>query len=141
MMNDIFREYLDQFMVVYLDDILIYSPDLDTHEQYVCLLSRLRKHCFYAKYEKCAFKQSCVEFLGYIISPDGISMDQRKVATSQEWQPPTRVRDVQSFLCFANFYRQFIKGFSSIVELLVTLTRKDRPFCWTLIEKTTFHVA
>jgi hypothetical protein len=85
MINDIFREYLDQFMVAYLDDILIYSPDLHTHEQHVCLvLSKLREHGLYAKCEKCVFDQPSVEFLGYIISPDGISMDQRKVAAIQE---------------------------------------------------------
>ena len=89
------------------------------------MLSRLREHCLYAKYEKCAFEQSFVEFLGYIISPDVSSMDQQKVDTIQEWQPPTRVRDVQSFLGFANFYRRFIKGFSKIVQPLVALTRKD----------------
>ena len=102
MMNDIFREYLDQFMVVYLDDILIYSPDLDTHEQHVHLvLSRLREHDLHAKYEKCAFEQSSVEFLGYIISPDGISKDQQKVAAIQEWKPPTPIRyvDILSWLC------------------------------------------
>ena len=139
MMNDIFREYLDQFMVAYLDDILIYSPDLDTHAQHVRLvLTKLREYGLYAKYEKCVFEQPSVEFLGYIITCDGISMDQRKVAAIQEWQPPTRVRDVQSFLGFANFYRRFIKGFSSIVQPLVALTRKDRPFTWTSAEQTAF---
>ena len=139
MINDIFREYLDQFMVAYLDDILIYSPDLHTHEQHVRLvLSKLREHGLYAKCEKCVFDQPSVEFLGYIISPDGISMDQRKVAAIQEWQPPTRVRDLQSFLGFANFYRRFIKGFSSIVQPLVALTRKDRPFTWTSVEHKAF---
>ena len=63
-------------------------------------------------------------------------MDQRKLAPIQEWQPPTQIRDVQSFLGFSNFYRRFIKGFSKIV--LVALTRKDRPFCWTLAEQSTF---
>ena len=119
-MNDIFREYLDQFTVVYQDDILIYSSDLNSHEQHVRLvLSKLREHDLYAKYEKCVFKQAVVEFLNYIISPEGISTDQRKVAAIQEWQPPTRVRDVQSFLGFANFYCRFIKGFSKIVQPLV----------------------
>ena len=90
MMNDMLREYLDQLMVVYLDYILIYSPDLDTHEQHVhMVLSRLREHSLYAKYEKCAFEYSSVEFLGYIISLNGISMDQQKVAAIQEWKPPT----------------------------------------------------
>ena len=68
-------------------------------------------------------------------------MDQRKVVTIQKWQPPTRVKDVQSFLGFANFYRRFIKGFSKIVQPLVALTRKDRPFCWTMAEQSTFMTA
>ena len=89
-------------------------------------------------YEKCAFKQFSIEFLGYIISPDGISMDQHKVAAIQEWQPPTQVRDLQSFLSFANFYRRFIKGLSKSVQPLVILTRKDRPFYWTLSEQSAF---
>ena len=76
-MNDIFWEYLNQFMVAYLDDILIYSLDLDTQEHHVHLvLSRLREHGLYAKYEKCMFEQSSMKFLGYIFSSDGISMDQ-----------------------------------------------------------------
>ena len=140
MMNDIFREYLDQFMVAYLDDILIYSPDPNTHEQHVRLvLSKLREYGLYAKFEKCAFERPSVEFLGYIVSPNGISMDQKKVVAIQEWQPPTRVRDVQSFLGFANFYRRFIKGFSSIAQPLVALTRKDKPFRWTPVEQTAFE--
>ena len=90
MMDDIFDKYLVQFTVTYLDDILIYSLDLDTHEHHVHLVpSRLREHDLYAKYEKCTFDQSSMEFLGYIFSFDGISIDQWKVATIQEWQPPT----------------------------------------------------
>ena len=68
-------------------------------------------------------------------------MDQRKVAAIQEWKPPTRVRNVQSFISFANFYRWFIKGVSKIVQPLVALTRKDRPFCWTMAEQSTFMTA
>ena len=139
MMNDIFCEYLDQFMVVYLDDILIFSPDLDINNHDVChVLSRLREDSVYAKYEKCAFKQSFVEFLGYIISPDSISMDQRKVVAIQELQPLTQLRDIQSFLGFANFYRRFIKGVSNFVQPLVALSHKDQPFCWMLAEQNAF---
>ena len=139
MMNDIFCEYLDQFTVVYLDDILIFSPDLDINNHDVChVLSRLREDSVYAKYEKCAFKQSFVEFLGYIISPDSISMDQRKVVAIQELQPLTQLRDIQSFLGFANFYRRFIKGVSNFVQPLVALSHKDQPFCWMLAEQNAF---
>ena len=101
-MNDIFWKYLNQFIVSYLDDILIYSLDLNTHEEHVYLvLSRLRDHCLYPKYEKCTFNPPSVAILSYIVSPDGISMDQQKVAAIQEWKPPTPIRyvDILSWLC------------------------------------------
>ena len=132
MMNDIFREYLDQFVVIYLDDILIFSQDYIEHTKHVRLiLTKLREHGLYAKPEKCEFDRTSVEFLGYVISSDGITMDEKKVETVQQWEVPTRVKDVQSFLGFANFYRRFIQGFSTLAQPLIALTRKDSPFCWT----------
>ena len=132
MMNDIFREYLDHFVVVYLDDILVFSSSIEEHTHHVRLtLSKLREHGLYAKREKCEFDCNSVEFLGYVISPQGITMDPRKIKTIQEWATPKRVKDVQSFLGFANFYRRFIKGFSVIVQPLIELTRKGMPFQWT----------
>ena len=110
MMNDIFREYLDQFVVIYLDDILIFSQDYIEHTKHIRLiLSRLREHGLYAKPEKCEFGRTLVEFLGYVIPSYGLTMDKKKVAMVQEWEFPTRVKDVQSFLGFANFYHQFIQ--------------------------------
>lgn len=139
LMNDIFREYLDQFVVVYLDDILIFSPDVVSHTTHVRLvLTKLREHGLYAKLEKCEFHCSSVEFLGYIISPTGITMDKRKIAAICDWDAPKRVKDVQSFLGFANFYRRFIKGFSTLAQPLVSLTRKDQPFQWTQREQHAF---
>ena len=89
MMNDIFREYLDQFVVIYLDDILIFSQDYIEHTKHVRLiLSKLREHGLYAKPEKCEFDRTSVEFLGYVISSDGLTMDKKKVATVQEWEVP-----------------------------------------------------
>ena len=140
MMNDIFREYLDHFVVIYLDDILVFSSSMEKHTQQVRLvLAKLREHGLYAKSEKCEFDRSSVEFLGYVISPNGIMMDTKKVRTVQEWATPTRMKEVQSFLGFANFYRRFIKGFSTIAAPLVALTRKDTSFQWTTATQHAFE--
>jgi hypothetical protein len=128
LMNDIFREYMDEFVVLYLDDILIFSKnqeDCDKHLRLV--LAKLREHGLYTKLEKCEFDKSLVEFLGYVISSDGVSMDKSKVKTIQCWATPSSVKDVQRFLGFANFYRQFIKGYSKITTPLTALTCKDNP--------------
>jgi len=86
LMNDIFREYMDEFVVVYLDDILTFSKDQETHDKHVRLVFvTLREHGLYAKMEKCEFDKSLVAFLGYVISPDGIFMDKSKVETIQCW--------------------------------------------------------
>ena len=132
MMNDIFRAYLDQFFVIDLDDILILSPSSVEQTQHVRLvLTKLCKYGLYAKREKCGFDRTPVEFLGYTISLEGITMDGRKVMTIQEMKPLTRVKDLQSFLGFANFYRQFIRGFSTLAQPLITLTRRDHVVHWT----------
>ncbi len=118
-------------VVVYLDDILIFSKDQKTHDKHVRLmLATLREHGLYAKLEKCEFDKSLVAFLGYVISPDGIFMDKSKVETIQCWATPSSVKDVQRFLGFANFYRRFIKGYSKITTSLTTLTCKDKLFSW-----------
>ena len=107
-MNDIFREYLDQFVVIYFDDILIFSQDYIEHTKHVRLiLSKYREHGLYAKSEKWEFDWTSIEFLGYVISSDGLTMNKKKVGTVQEWEVPTRVKDLQSFLGFANFYDSF----------------------------------
>ena len=131
MANDIFRDFLDIFTIVYLDDILIYSKTQEEHDVHVRqVLQRLREYGLYAKLEKCCFDRNEVEFLGYVVSPKGISMDPTKVQTVLEWQTPCSVRDVQCFLGFANFYRKFIKNYSDIVFPLTQLTRKDQTFSW-----------
>jgi hypothetical protein len=130
MMNDIFREYLDDFVVIYLDDILIFSKNEEDHENHVHLvLSKLREMNLYAKLEKCEFHQSQVEWVGYILSPTSISMDRKKIQTIIEWATPCILRDVQCFLGFANFYRIFIKNYSKIATPLTCLTGKE-IFSW-----------
>jgi hypothetical protein len=139
LMNDIFRDYMDEFVVVYLDDILIFSKDQEIHDKHVRLvLATLREHGLYAKLEKCEFDKSSVAFLGYVISPDGIFMDKSKVETIQCWATPSSVKDVQRFPGFTNFYRQFIKSYSKITTPLITLTCKNKPFSWNPIAQAAF---
>jgi hypothetical protein len=95
LMNDIFRDYMNKFVMVYLDDILIFSKDQEIHDKHVRLvLATLREHGLYAKLEKCEFDKSSMAFLGYVIFPDGIFMDKSKVETIQCWATPSSVKDV-----------------------------------------------
>ena len=113
-------------VVVYLNNILIYSDDITQHQEHVKeVLKRLRKAGLYAKAEKCEFHLDSVEYLGYVLSPSGLTMSDAKVKTIQEWLEPKKVKDIQSFLGFANFYRYFIFNYSDIVIPLTRLTRKD----------------
>jgi hypothetical protein len=131
-MNSIFSNVLDKFVVVYLDDILIFSRNPEEHKEHVTeVLSHLQKHQLYAKPEKCKFSVDTTEFLGFIISPSGISMAQSKVDTILKWPTPKTVKQIQSFLGFANFYRHFIFNYSDIIIPLTCLTRKGAPWDWT----------
>jgi hypothetical protein len=113
--------------VDYLDDILIFSKNEKDHEKQVWMvLLKLRNIRLYAKLEKCIFHQPQLEFLGYIISGKGLSMDPKKIQTIMEWKKPKTVRDVQCFLGFANFYRLFIEDYLKIVAPLICLTCKDK---------------
>jgi hypothetical protein len=123
-MNDLFSDLLDINVVVYLDDILIYSENPAEHRQHVReVLWHLRKAGLFASLKKCAFSVETVEFLGYILSPNGLSMDDSKVKVIWDWPEPRKVKDVQSFLGFANFYRRFIAHYSDIVVPLTLLLR------------------
>ena len=133
-MQDIFGDLLDVYVVIYLDDILIYSDDPAKHKDHVKEVLRcLRKHGLYAKAEKCEWSVQSVEYLGFHLRPDGLSMDPAKVQTVLDWPEPRKVKDVQAFLGFANFYRQFIHDYSAIMVPLTRLTRKD--VTWNFDEK------
>ena len=104
-MNEVFSDLIDVSVVVYLDDILIYSNNLAKHRKHVKeVLRQLWKHGLFAHANKCEFHAEQIEYLGYILSPEGLSMDQAKVKTIQDWPEPWKVRDIQSFLGFTNFY-------------------------------------
>lgn len=126
--QDSLRDLLDIECVVYLDDILIFSKDQATHDASVIrVLERLRANGLFANAKKCEFDKSSVEYLGFIISSEGVSMHPKKLATIVDWPEPKTVKDIQSFLGFANFYRRFIDNYSSTVLALHKLTHKDAP--------------
>ncbi len=125
-MNDIFRDMLDRWVIVYIDDILIYSNTQEEHVRHVrAVLKRLLQHQLYVKAEKCEFHQTSTSFLGYVISQDGVSMDDKKVQAVLEWPQPQTIKELQRFLGFANFYRRFIRNFSSIASPLTTMTKRN----------------
>ena len=122
-MNDIFRDLLDQCVVVYLDDILIYSDNPKQHMKSIWeVLQQLRKHSLYAQAKKCEWHCDSVEFLGYIMSSKGLTMANDKIRAILDWPKPQKVKDVQSFLGFANFYWRFIHNYSEITVPLTRLT-------------------
>jgi len=121
-MNNIFSDLLDVCIVIYLDDILIYSNNMSEHHWHMKeVLKRLHKTGLYAKAEKCEFHSESVEYLGYILSPSGLTMSDDKVKIILDWPEPKKVKDIQSFLGFPNFYRRFIFNYSDIVILLTHL--------------------
>ncbi|KAL0153973.1 hypothetical protein M9458_050730, partial [Cirrhinus mrigala] len=132
-MHEIFRDYLHQFLLVYIDDILIFSSNIQEHRQHVKkVLQQLREHHLYLKAEKCSFHQPSVQFLGYHIDHTGIRMDNSKVEAITTWPTPTTVKDLQRFLGFANFYRRFINNYSLITCPLTSLLKgKPKRLTWT----------
>ncbi|KAL0204373.1 hypothetical protein M9458_002391, partial [Cirrhinus mrigala] len=123
-MNEVFREFLHRFVVVYIDDILIYSRNMAEHRQHVQqVLHKLRQHNLYLKLEKCEFHKPSVQFPGYIISAEGVQMDQGKIHAIQDWPQPSSIKELQCFLGFSNFYRRFIKDYSTITAPCTCLLR------------------
>jgi hypothetical protein len=132
MMNKVFMEYLDKFIVVFIDDILVYSRNEEEHEGHLRLvLQKLWDHKLHAKLSKCEFWLKQFAFLGHVVSKGGISMDPRKVQDVLSWKAPTSVNDIQSFLGLAGYYQRFIKGFSKISKPMTELLKKDMQFMWT----------
>ena len=114
-MNNMFGDLLDVCTMVYLDDILIYSDSLAKHQQHIHeVLTQLCKNSLYTKAEKCEFHVETTEFLGYILTLNGLQMGREKVQMTQDWPKPRKVHDIQSFLSFTNFYHWFICGYSDI---------------------------
>jgi hypothetical protein len=142
MMNDVLKEEIATGKVqVYIDDILIFTNDLDEHRHLTqCILTKLRDNDLFVKPEKCHFEQPSVKFLGVIVSHNTIAMDPKKVEGVKNWPVPLKVKHVQAFLGFANFYRRFIKDFAHKSRSLSLLTCKDSPWKWDTTEQEAFKM-
>jgi hypothetical protein len=129
LMNKVFMEYLDKFVVVFIDDILVYSRSEEESEDHIrIVLQKLRDHRLYAKRSKCEFWLKQVAFLGHIISKGGIAMDPSKIEDVLSWNAPMSVSDIRSFLGLAGYYRRFIEGFLKISKPMTMLLEKDKKF-------------
>jgi hypothetical protein len=132
LMNSVFMPELDKFVVVFIDDILIYSNNEEEHARHLrIVLTRLREHQLYAKFSKCAFWLEEVQFLGHVLSTKGIAVDPSKVKDILEWKPPTTVHKVRSFLGLAGYYRRFIPDFSKLVKPITSLLKNNTKFNWS----------
>ena len=131
LMHRIFQPYLDQFVMVFVDDILIYSQSEWEHEYHLrIVLQLLRDHQLYAKFSKCEFWLTEVRFLGHVASASGVSVDPEKVEAVMSWERPKSVFEIRSFLGLTGYYRRFIEDFSRIAALMTRLTRKEVKFDW-----------
>jgi hypothetical protein len=132
LMNSVFMPKLDKFVVVFIDDILIYSKNEEEHARHLrIVLTRLREHQLYAKFSKCAFWLEEIQFLGHVLSAKGIAVDPSKVKDILEWKPPTTVHQVRSFLGLAGYYHRFIPDFSKLVKPITSLLKNDTKFNWS----------
>jgi len=132
LMNSVFMPELDKFVVVFIDDILVYSENEQDHAEHLrIVLTRLREHQLYAKFSKCEFWLKKVPFLGHILSEEGIAVDPSKVQEAMDRKAPTSVSEVRSFLGLAGYYRRFILDFSKIAKPMTSLLQKDHKFVWT----------
>ena len=131
LMNRVFQPYLDRFVIVFIDDILLYSGSSEEHSEHLrIVLQTLRERQLYAKLSKCQFWLDRVAFLGHVISAKGVSVDPQKIEAVVNWKPPKNVSEVRSFLGLAGYYRKFVEGFSKIAAPLTKLTRKDVKYDW-----------
>ena len=141
LMTDLFRKELDDFVLVFFDDILIYSENEEEHKQHLHhVLEILRKAKLYAKRSKCTFFVDKVAYLGFIVSKDGISPDPAKVEAIVSWPIPRNVSEVRGFLGLAGWCRVFVKEYAIITEALTKLTRKSEEFAWSKFKDQAFNL-
>jgi hypothetical protein len=141
LMNSVFLDYLDQFVVVFIDDILVYSQNEQEHEEHLRkVLQRLWDCQLYAKLSKCEFWISEFLFFGHIINRDGLAVDPKKVAAILDWKAPKDVRGIKSFNGMAGYYWRFIKGFSKIARPMTALLAKKVEFKWTPVCQESFEM-
>ncbi|KAJ0860528.1 putative nucleotidyltransferase, Ribonuclease H [Helianthus annuus] len=140
LMNRVYKPYLDRFVIVFIDDVLIYSKSKAEHAQHLRLvLELLQGNQLYAKFSKCEFWLEEVQFLGHIVNSQGIHVDPTKIEPVKSWITPKNPSEVRSFLGLAGYYRRFIEGFSKIAVPLTALTHKDRSFVWVIEQDSAFQ--
>jgi len=131
LMNRVFRDQLNKFVLMFIDDILVYSQIAEEHKMHLrVVLEILRKHQLRAKYSKCHFWKNEVSFLGHVVSGNGVAVDPAKVVAIQDWDRPKNAMDAWSFLGLVGYYQWFIKDFSKVAALLIGLTKKNQVFTW-----------
>ena len=132
LMNRVFQPYIDQFAVIFVDHILIYSQSKEEHEDHLrVILQLLRDHQLYAKFSKCEFWLTKVGFLGHAVSVSGVSVDLEKVEAVMSWERPKSVFEIHCFLGLAGYYRRFIEDLSRLAVPMMRLIRKDVIFEWS----------
>ncbi|KAL9255540.1 Retrovirus-related Pol polyprotein from transposon 17.6-like protein [Drosera capensis] len=132
LMNRVFKPYLNRFVVVFIDDILVYSRNHQEHQEHLrTILETLRENELYAKLKKCEFWLKKIAFLGHVISGEGVKVDPKKIEAVTEWSRLSNVAEVRGFLGLAGYYRRFVEGFSKIAIPLSKLTWKSTKFDWT----------
>src|SRR5436190_19033063 len=132
LMNSVFLTELDVCVVVFIDDILVYSKNEEEYAKHLwIILDRLQEHQLYAKFNKCQFWLKEVYFLGHILSAKGVAIDPSKVQEVLEWKSPTSVTEIRSFLGLVGYYRRFIQDFSKIAKPMTKLLQKEAKFNWT----------
>lgn len=138
LMNSIFREHLRKFVLVFFDDILVYSHSLEEHLAHVRVVFEiLRAHSLFVKHKKCEFAKRELEYLGHIISCDGVKVDQEKIKAMIDWPAPTTITELRGFLGLTGYYRKFVKDYGIIARPLTNLLKKGR-FLWDAAAETTF---
>ncbi|GKE77744.1 putative reverse transcriptase domain-containing protein [Tanacetum coccineum] len=130
-MNRVCKPYLDKFVIVFINDILIYSRNEKEYEEHLkTILGLLKKEELYAKFSKCKFWINIVKFLGHVIDSSGIHLDLAKIEAVKNWASPTTPSEIRQFLSLAGYYRRFIEGFSKIAKPMTELTQKNQKFNW-----------
>ena len=139
LMNHVLRKFIGRFVVVYFDDILVYSHTESEHCDHLRqVLQVLREAKLYGNLEKCIFAKDKVIFLGYVVSKNGVAVDVSKIESVQNWPTPINVSQVRSFLGLAGFYRRFVRDFSTIAAPMNDLTKKGVPFEWGAAQQDAF---
>jgi hypothetical protein len=140
LMNEVLRSFIGKFVVVYFDNILIYSKSLDEHIEHLrAAFGALREARLFTNLEKCTFCTDRVTFVGYVVTPQGIEVDEVKIEAIKSWPIPATLTQLRSFLSLAGFYRCFMGDFSTIAAPLNNLTKKGVPFYWGAAQEHSFN--